>query len=259
MNQEQQAPARISPTTIHIVQAMVCGFIGAAFVSLFLWLEHLISGPPKPVPVADPLHGASSPAEMNMAVDALLVLSSKAMDHDVSLVRTLGILVAVLSTLSILSGGAYVLRMRREKQDVPPTWRTVIVILALALPPVLATCILSIREDSLLQTSPILQSMGNENTKPHVVCPGEEAVLTFPLGIPSNSGYYEQPVLNMDSSVAQLVDGQTIAVTFPPPTIMDSGGSRPSKRCNRKLNAFKLQAGHLCRDCLEADKKQKTP
>jgi hypothetical protein len=211
-----------------IVKAFIAGIVIAAIGSVFAWLGKLISGAPEPIPVIDPLRGATSPAEMNQKLDALLAMSAQAITHDSALAKNLGILVAVLCALSLTCTLCYVLKMRRKEQPVPPTWRTILVILVLALVPVLATCTVMIKESTLLQASPVLQSMANENTTPAVVSPGEEVSIGFPLQVRSNRSYYEEAVLNIEKALAQTVDGQTIPVVFTAPKT-SGGGSKPGK------------------------------
>ena len=211
-----------------IVRALIWGFLIGAFGSLFLWLGNIISGAPEPIPVTDPLHGAAGPAEMNQKLDALLAMSAQAITHDSGLAKNLGILIAALCALSLFGAFFTFSKCGRQEQPVPSTWRTVLVILVLALPPVLATCTVMIKKSSLLQASPILQSMANENTTPAVVGSGEEVSIGFPLQVRSNRSYYEDAVLNIDKAIAQTVDGQTIPVTFTAPQT-SGGGDKPGK------------------------------
>jgi len=223
---QPDTPKRPSGGGPTIGQAFVWGCMAAVITAVGAVLGKLLSSAPQaPVPV-DSLHGLSNPAEMNQHIEALLAAGGAALAHDHSLAGKFQVLVVALCVLCLLAAMLYILRLRGRL--IPSRGRTAGVILLLALPPVVATVAISIREDALFQARPILQVLENENTRPRVVRRGEKAGVRIPVTMQSFFGYHESETFSLTSSVARLPDGNRIPVTLGNPT-MAPGGRKPGK------------------------------
>ena len=207
-----------------IGQALIWGFVAAAFGGLFAWIGKLLSSSPQAPPTVDPLHGLSSPAEMNKHIDTLLSAGGAALAHDHSLANTLWIIVVGVCLVSLASAFIYIQRMR--SRPVPSGWRTAGVILLLGLPPVVITSAISIKKDGLFQAGLILQGLENENTRPGVVSRGKEVGVTIPVAMQSFFGYHQSVSFALRSSVALLPDGSRVPVKLDNPA-MGVGGRKP--------------------------------
>jgi hypothetical protein len=220
-----QQPSSSGPT---IIQALIWGFMAAAFGSLFAFIGSLLSEKPVLPPAADTLHGASTPAEMNRLVDTLLSTGKTAIEHDTALVSKMGIAVIALCTLIVISTVWLVLRRRQTHRAPAPMWRTVLLILMLAVPPVVITVGACIKEDSLFQSFGISQALRNENTRPPVVRKGTTVEVLIPITLQSRFGYHLCNSFEVKRVMATLPSGAQVPLTLADAHLND-GGRKPDK------------------------------
>jgi hypothetical protein len=211
-----------------IVQAFIWGAMAAAFGSLFAFIGSLLSDKPVLPPAADTLHGASTPGEMNRVVDTLLSAGKSALDHDSALVSNLGISIVALCTLIVISTVWIVVRRRQPQRAPAPPWRSVLLILMLAVPPIVITVGACLMEDRLLRSSAISQALCNENTRPAVVRKGTEAKVLMPTTLQSRFGYHKCSSFKMKRVIATLPSGEQVPVALANARF-DDGGRMPDK------------------------------
>lgn len=211
-----------------IIQAFIWGFIAAAFGSLFAFIGSLLSDKPVLPPAADTLHGASTPAEMNRVVDALLSAGKTAIDHDSTLMSKMDIGIILLCMLVVASTVYIIIRRHKPQQTSVPVWRTVLLIALLAVPPVVITVGACFMKDTLLHTSGISLALRNENTRPAVVRKGANVTVVIPTTLQSFFGYHESNSLKVNRAIATYPSGDQIPVTLIGVHI-DDGGRKPGK------------------------------
>jgi len=224
-NSPNQNPPSSGPT---MIQALIWGFMAAAFGSLFAFIGSLLSDKPVMPPSADTLHGASTPAEMNRLVDTLLLAGKTAIEHDSALVSKMGIAIIAMCTLIVISTVWLVLRRRQPHCAPAPMWRTVLLILILAVPPIVITVGTCFKEDSLFQSSVISQTLRNENTRPPVVRKGKTVVVLIPITLQSRFGYHLCNTFQVERVMATLPSGDQVPITLAHARLND-GGRKPDK------------------------------
>jgi hypothetical protein len=222
-NDKARRPAASGPT---IGQALIWGFMAAAFGSLFAFIGKQLSDAPSVPPATDALHGASDPAEMNRIVDNILAAATPALGHDRFLVMKLGIAIIVLCALIVVAT-LWIIRRRHLAPHTPVhVPRTVFLILILAVPVTAITVGASAMQDRLLESSGISESLRNQNTDPPVVRVGSPVTITMPVSLQSFFAYYECKSFTITSATATLPSGETISVALTNAKI-DNGGSKP--------------------------------
>ena len=224
-NTSNQSPSSSGPT---IIQALIAGFVVAAFGTLFTFIGSLLSGEPALPPATDSLHGASTPAEMNRIVDTLLLGAQSAISHDSALASKMGTAIITLSALVIGTSVLVVVRRRRPQCRPAPTWRTVLLVLMLVVPVIAISVGVCFMKGRLLQSSSISKALSNENTSPSAVRIGSIVEITIPITLQSFFGYYDSRSLNVKRVVATLPSGEQVPLALND-AVLRNGDRKPGK------------------------------
>ena len=93
------------------------------------------------------------------------------------------------------------------------------IVCAFALTPLALNTLLRNEEVRLLHGASILAAIGNPNTDPPLISPGQTVTLNLPTGLQSFHGLYESREFTITRSDAELIDGSTVAVQLGNPAI----------------------------------------
>ena len=221
-----------SPSGPSVIQALIWGFMAAAFGSLFAFISRLTGEAPALPPAADPLHGTASPAEMNRLVDTLLTSAVAALQHDTVLMSKFGFAILLLCILCLMSTVWIIIRRRRQGCTSVPKWRTVCLIMVLAISPIVLSIGGCSRSDNMLHSAKIVAALRNDNTDPHVVLPGSDVTVHIPTDLQSVNGYGHCTSFDITSIIATLPSGEQVPLKVVDPKSHTSGsipGNTPSQ------------------------------
>lgn len=209
-----------------IGQAFIAGILFAALGSLAAWLGSVLSEElPATLPTVDALDGAGSPAELNARIDTVLEAGSKLLEHDAGAASLSLWIVIAVAVLALGGAICYVVR-QRTRGRVPSGMEKTFVGVSLSAASVGLGVLLVTSQDAVLHSLPVVDLIGNSNTRPAVASRGESVWVELPVSMQSFFGYHTVPSHRLERAEIQLVDGSRRGIDLGE-TMMTEGGREP--------------------------------